>query len=194
MTGSQLVTPMERSLGMENSIRLGKLLLYNRKHFSGDNEDLTERGTPPEPPRLTTYDTFKSLPRPTSPYTSDDFEIVRQILAAATDSSDSDSPVNLPQVLHAYELVLSQYSIDVRHDTRFYRILLKLSFDAEHDWFAALARERKRLKMPAHSSCQQSLVTGMRRWKDTHFHAISKTCRVGYSFSPGMWIVSVDQY
>lgn len=55
----------------------------------------------------------------------------------------SNSQLSLSKLLQAYEAVLPQHGLLPQEDTHYYRILLKLALDPNHDWWQRFQREQK---------------------------------------------------
>ena len=100
---------------------------------------------------LTTYETFKALPRSKHPYRQEDLDMMAEILRTAEIIAQNElqegigsGELNLLRLLKAYELVLRKHDVVPAEDTYFYRFLLKLSLDPDTDWWAKFNRECQR--------------------------------------------------
>jgi protein SFI1 len=85
------------------------------------------------------------------PLSEQDLLIIRHILKAAEAAAvqecrlrrASSSHISLAQLLQAYETVLPQHGLLPQEDTHYYRILLKLGLDPNHDWWQRFHKERQ---------------------------------------------------
>lgn len=85
------------------------------------------------------------------PLCEQDLLIIRHILRTADLTAVKDcesghatsSRITLAKLLQAYEVVLPQHGLLPQEDTHFYRILLKLTLDPNHDWWQRFHKETK---------------------------------------------------
>lgn len=85
------------------------------------------------------------------PLTEQDLLVIRHILKTAEAAAvvecqsghASSSNITLAKLLQAYEAVLPQHGLLPQGDTHYYRILLKLTLDPNHDWWSRFQKERK---------------------------------------------------
>jgi hypothetical protein len=95
--------------------------------------------------------TSKLLTGLEGPLTEQDLLIIKHILKTAeTIAVDecrlgraSSSHISLAKLLQAYETVLPQHGLMAQEDTHYYRILLKLTLDPNHDWWQRFHKEQK---------------------------------------------------
>lgn len=88
------------------------------------------------------------------PLSAEDLLIIKHILktaeaAAVADAQGGQSSgisscsITLSKLLQAYEDVLPQHGLFPAEDVYYYRILLKLTLDPNHDWWRRFHKERK---------------------------------------------------
>jgi hypothetical protein len=65
------------------------------------------------------------------------------VLAEIEAGNPNNAHITLSKLLQAYEEVLPQYGLLPQEDTHYYRILLKLTLDPDHDWWQRFNKERK---------------------------------------------------
>ena len=110
------------------------------------------RGSPSSPgAAAVSRATLRAIPEPLEPYSTEDLDLLAEILRSAEDRALRDAKrgrravaVTQLRVLQAYEAVLRAVGIDAQEDEYFYRPVLQMCLDPEPDWwrkFDALCRD-----------------------------------------------------
>lgn len=98
---------------------------------------------------LAADDAGKLLQGLQGPLTEQDLCIIKHILQHAEGTAVEDARtgraagihIGLAHLLEAYDAVLPQHGLLAQADTHYYRILLKLALDPNHDWWDRFHRE-----------------------------------------------------
>lgn len=117
----------------------------------GGGYDIVLAGTNPGAAAAAAASAGKLLQGLEGPLTEQDLLVLKQILktaeAAVLAEIEAGNPnsahITLSKLLQAYEEVLPQHGLLPQEDTHYYRILLKLTLDPDHDWWQRFYKERK---------------------------------------------------